>query len=294
MGKDVFEAYSAAKDVFETANDILGFDLAGICFEGPEEKLKETRYTQPAILAHSVAMWRIVADRGVRPDFVAGHSVGEYSALVAAGALAFSDAVSLVRIRAQAMFSSGEEQPGAMAAVIGVPEGNLDGFLGEARQAGIIEPANYNSPVQVVISGDVAAVDKAVEVARAHGAKRAIKLKVSGAFHSPLMRSAEEELATALESVTFSEAEIPVIANVTGRSVTQPEEISALLRRQLTSPVLWQQSMRYLLDQGVASFTEVGPGGVLCGLLKRIEPEARCVPCSDRKGVESFLKGVTP
>jgi [acyl-carrier-protein] S-malonyltransferase len=292
MGRDLYDAFPVAREAYGVANEILDYELTEICFNGPEAKLRETRYTQPAILVHSVAAWTVVEAKGVVPDYVAGHSVGEYSALVASGALAYHDALRLVGIRAGAMYSAGVERPGAMAAIIGMPEANLDAFLEEARKAGTIEPANYNSPVQVVVSGEVAAVERAVETARRHGAKRAMKLNVSGAFHSPLMKAAEEKLAVALESVTFSQARIPIVSNVTAKAVSQPAEVAQCLRRQLTSPVLWHQSMRYLLERGVRSFVEVGPGNVLCGLLKRIDSEARCVGCSDKESVEGFLREV--
>jgi [acyl-carrier-protein] S-malonyltransferase len=293
MGRDLLEPYPVAREVFDVANSTLGFDLAAICFDGPEEKLRETRYTQLAILVHSVAVWRILEMEGILPDFVAGHSVGEYSALVASGALKFADALKVVKARGEAMYASGVEQPGAMAAIIGMPAENLEGFLEEARGAGIIEPANYNSPVQVVVSGDVAAVDKAVEIARSSGAKRAIRLNVSGAFHSPLMKTAQEKLATTLGMVTFNEARIPVVSNVTAEAVTQPAEIVGLLEKQLTNPVLWHQSMDYMADHGVGRFIEVGPGKVLCGLLKRIRPDAHCLPCTDADAVSGFLKEVS-
>jgi [acyl-carrier-protein] S-malonyltransferase len=292
MGQDLYDVFPVARETYDAANQILDYDLAEICFKGPEEKLRETRYTQPAILVHSVAAWRVLEAKGVVPDYVAGHSVGEYSALVASGALAYRDAVRLVGLRAEAMYAAGVDRPGAMAAIIGMAEANLDAFIEEARKAGIIEPANYNSPVQVVVSGEVTAVDRAVEIARGHGAKRAIKLNVSGAFHSPLMEAAEEKLAVALESVPFSQARIPVVSNVTAKAVSLPAEVAQCLRRQLTSPVLWHQSMRYLLQRGVRAFVEVGPGNVLCGLLKRIDSEAGCVGCSDKESIEGFLREV--
>jgi len=293
MGKDLYDAFPEARKVFEDANAILGFDLAGTCFDGPEEKIRETRFTQPAIVVHSVAVWSVIEAGGIEPAFVAGHSVGEYSALVANGALEFADALRLVRDRAEAMFSAGLEQPGTMAALIGISEEGLEGLLSEAGEAGIIATANYNSPVQVVISGDTAAVEKAMEIAKGHGAKRAIQLNVSGAFHSPLMKMAEEKLAASLKATAFSDVRIPVVCNVTAEAETDPEAIRSLLERQLTSPVRWHQSMKYLLENGVSSLVEVGPGKVLCGLLKRISPEAACVSVSDRESISRFLEGVS-
>jgi [acyl-carrier-protein] S-malonyltransferase len=292
MGKDLFETFPAARETFEIANRVLGFDLASICFSGPEEKLRETRYTQPAIMVHSVAVWRMLEGKSPGPDYVAGHSVGEYAALVASGSLAFEDALRLVRVRAKAMYASGLERPGTMAAIMGMPEAAIEHLLDEGGKAGILAAANYNSPVQIVVSGEVSAVDHAVGVAPSLGAKRAIRLNVSGAFHSPLMKTAEEGLAQALRATSFSKARIPVVSNVTGKSVREPQEIMSLLERQLTSPVLWQQSVRYMADEGVGSFVEVGPGNILCGLVKRIAPEAQCVSCTDLKSVEAFLQGV--
>jgi [acyl-carrier-protein] S-malonyltransferase len=235
----------------------------------------------------------VIKAGGVQPAFVAGHSVGEYSALVANGVLAFADAVRLVRDRAEAMFSAGLEQPGIMAALIGISEEGLEGLLKEAGEAGVIAAANYNSPVQIVISGDVAAIEKAMEIARSHGAKRAIPLNVSGAFHSPLMKMAQEKLAASLKTTAFSEARMPVVCNVTAGAETEPDTIRSLLERQLTSPVLWHQSMKYLSDNGVDSVVEVGPGKVLCGLLKRISPETACVSVSDRESIGLFMEGVS-
>jgi [acyl-carrier-protein] S-malonyltransferase len=292
MGKDLAEAYASARETFQSANAILGFDLAKICFNGPEDVLKETRYTQLAILVHSVALSRLLSDKVAGPSYVAGHSVGEYSALVAGGSLDFEDALGLVKTRAEAMYAAGLARPGAMAAIMGMPGENLEPLLAAARVAGVIVAANYNSPVQVVLSGEAPAVDEAVKVASSFGAKRAVRLAVSGAFHSPLMKAAEEDLAGALRAARFSKPAVPVVSNVLAHAVTEPSEISALLGRQLTSPVLWHQSMKYMVDAGVESFVEIGPGNVLCGLLKRTAPEARCASCADLKSLEAFLQGV--
>ena len=294
MGRDLVEVYPVAGETFERANSVLGFDLASICFEGPEEELRQTRYTQPAILVHSVAVLRILENGAARPAFVDGHSVGEYSALVANGALAFEDALRLVRIRAEAMYASGLERPGGMAAIMGMPEVNLEPLLAEARRSGMVEPANYNSPVQIVLSGEVSAIEQAVKVASSFGAKRAVRLNVSGAFHSSLMTTARDSLAGALREVTFSRPRVPVVSNVTAKDVTEPGEIASLLERQLTSPVMWRQSVKYMVDRGVDCFVEVGPGSVLCGLIKRSAPAGRCVPTSDLKSIETFLQEVRP
>ena len=293
MGRELYDADPDARRCFDDADRVLGFGLSEICFEGPEERLRETRYTQPAILTHSVAVYGFFERAGRKPDFVAGHSVGEYAALVAAGVLAFSDALVLVRERAEAMYSAGLDRPGAMAAIIGLPPANLDRLLEEAGKTGVIAAANYNSPIQVVISGEVEPIEAAIGKAREFGAKRAIRLNVSGAFHSPLMEPAGKRLAAKLQTTDFSKARMPVVPNVTATPVSEPGEIADLLGRQLTSPVLWHQSMQFMGDQGIESYAEVGPGTVLCGLMRRIAPDAECMSCSDEKSVTEFLEGVS-
>jgi len=291
MGKDLYEASDIARDTFDEAGDVLGFDLKSICFEGPEDTLKQTMYTQPAIVTHSVATWRVIASGGFTPGYVAGHSVGEYSALVAGGVLSFVDALRLVKVRAEAMQNCGEENPGTMAAIIGMPEEKMGELLEGAAAAGIIAAANFNSPGQTVVSGDIAAVEKATEIAPALGAKRAIKLNVSGAFHSPLMDKSVGELSAMFGEVEFAAASVPVVCNVTAKPTSDPAEIQGLLERQLLSPVLWSQSMQFMIADGVTEFVEIGPGNVLCGLLRRIDRGATCVPCSDSKTVNDFLEG---
>jgi [acyl-carrier-protein] S-malonyltransferase len=292
MGKDLYEGFDVARQTFEEANEVLGFDLKSICFGGPEETLKQTRYTQPAIVTHSVAAWRVLSGAGFAPDYVAGHSVGEYSALVAGEVLTFVDALRLVKVRAEAMQNCGEENPGTMAAIIGMPEEKMAELLKESASAGTIAAANFNSPGQTVVSGDIAAVEKAIETATSLGAKRAIKLNVSGAFHSPLMEKSVGELSAMFAEVEFRPAAIPVVCNVTARPSEDPAEIQELLAKQLLSPVLWSQSIQFMIGDGVASFAEVGPGNVLCGLLRRIDRGAACAPCSDSGTVNEFLGGV--
>ena len=292
MGRDLYDNFDAARAAFDEAGEILGFDLKSICFDGPEETLKQTRYTQPAIVTHSVAAWRVISAGGFTPDFVAGHSVGEYSALVAGGVLSFPDALRLVKVRAEAMQNCGEENPGTMAAIIGMPEEKMDELLEGAGTAGVIAAANFNSPGQTVVSGDIAAVEKAIEIAPGLGAKRAIKLNVSGAFHSPLMEKSVAELSAMFGQVEFKPAAIPVVCNVTARASTDPAEIQGLLEKQLLSPVLWSQSIKFMTAAGVGSFVEVGPGNVLCGLLRRIERAATCAPCSDHGNLNDFLEGL--
>ena len=270
MAKDIFEADPASRALMEKADAILGVPLTTICFNGPEEELRQTRNTQPAIFLHSVALF---AAMRAHPAMVAGHSLGEYSALVAAGALQFEDALRLVRLRGELMQRSGEEHPGTMAAVLGLSPGIIDEVCREASAAGIVQPANYNSPGQIVISGSVAGVHKGMEIAKARGARLVKELVVSGAFHSALMASAQEGLKEGLDRTTFRDARIPVYANVTAEPVRRAEEIRGLLYRQLTSPVRWEESVHNMVRDGMTECTEIGPGKVLQGLIKRIAPQ---------------------
>jgi [acyl-carrier-protein] S-malonyltransferase len=270
MAKDIFEADPASRALMEKADAILGIPLTKICFDGPEEELRRTGNTQPAIFLHSVALF---AAMGAHPAMVAGHSLGEYSALVAAGALQFEDALRLVRLRGELMQRAGEEHPGTMAAVLGLSPQVIDEVCREASAAGVVQPANYNSPGQIVISGSIAGVHRGMEIAKARGAKMVKELVVSGAFHSALMAGAQEGLKKGLDRTTFRDARIPVYANVTAEPVRHAEEIRALLYRQLTSPVRWEESVRNMVRDGLTECTEIGPGKVLQGLIKRIAPQ---------------------
>ena len=290
MAKDLYEQSSEVKDLFDQANDILGLDLAHICFEGPEEELKQTRITQPAIFVHSVAVSRLLKDHGITPDAVAGHSLGEYSALVAAGALSFEDGLRLVKVRGELMQTAGEHKPGTMAAIIGLEPDQVRAVCDKAANAGNVCPANLNSPGQVAISGDIPAVTRAMEIAKEMGAKRALELVVSGAFHSPLMAFAEKGLAEALDKAEIKQASIPVYSNVTGKPNTDPDAIRELLFKQLTHPVRWVEIIENMISDGIDSFLEVGPGKVLSGLNKRINRDAECQAVGDMAGIESFLQ----
>ena len=261
------ELYPVHKDLMESANDILGFRITDIMFEGTEDDLKATKVTQPAIFLHSVVL---ALAQEQKPDMVAGHSLGEFSALVAAGALSFEDGLKLVSLRALAMQKCCEKQPGAMAAVIALPDDVIEKVCADIP--GVV-PANFNSPGQVVISGEEQAIDTACEQLKAAGAKRAIKLPVSGAFHSPLMEPARTELAKAIEATPFHTPKCPIYQNVTAQATTDPEEIKANLLKQLTSPVRWTQSVRNMREAGATHFVELGPGEVLQGLVRRILPE---------------------
>jgi [acyl-carrier-protein] S-malonyltransferase len=261
MGQDLYPAH---KDLMEKANDILGFRITDIMFNGTADDLKATKVTQPAIFLHSVVL---ALSQSEKPQMVAGHSLGEFSALVAAGALDFEDGLKLVSLRAQAMQKCCEKVPGTMAAIIGLPDKTIEEIC-----AGIdgVVPANYNSPGQVVISGEETAVDKACEALKAAGAKRALKLAVSGAFHSPLMEPARAELAKAIEATPFHKPVCPIYQNVTAAPTEDPEVIKENCLKQLTSPVRWTQSVLNMLEDGGTHFVELGPGTVLQGLVKRI------------------------
>lgn len=271
MGLDLYENSTLAQELFEKANEILGFPITDIMFEGTPEDLKETKVTQPAIFLHSVILAKTLGDN-FKPDMVAGHSLGEFSALVAAGSLTFEDGLRLVSQRAIAMQKACELQPSTMAAVLGLDDDVVEKVC--AMTEGIVVAANYNCPGQLVISGDIDAVNKACETLKEEGARRALVLPVGGAFHSPLMEPAQEELAAAIANTTFSKPNCPIYQNVTARAITDENEIKANLISQLTAPVRWTQSIQQMIEDGATHFTEVGPGKVLQGLVKKINREA--------------------
>ncbi len=270
MGKDLYEASPIAKELFERANEILGFRITDIMFDGTEEELKQTRVTQPAVFLHSVISAKVNATD--KPDMVAGHSLGEYSALVACGALAFEDGLRLVSKRAEAMQRACELHPSTMAAVIGLSDNEVDEICyGITDQ--IVVAANFNCPGQVVISGSIEGIDTACKLLKEHGAKRALKLNVSGAFHSPLMQPAAIDLQEAIIATTFHTPTCPVYQNVNAYPQTDPAEIKRNLVAQLTAPVRWTQTVRNMINDGATSFYEFGPGDVLKGLIRKINPE---------------------
>ncbi|EPH09466.1 malonyl CoA-acyl carrier protein transacylase [Myroides odoratimimus CCUG 12700] len=270
MGKDLYENSPIAKEMFEKANEILGFRITDIMFEGTAEELKETKVTQPAVFLHSVVLAKTLEN--FTPEMVAGHSLGEFSALVANGTLAFEDALKLVSQRAMAMQKACEITPSTMAAVLGLEDSIVEQIC--AGIDGVVVAANYNCPGQLVISGETTAVEKACEALKEAGAKRALLLPVGGAFHSPMMEPAREELAAAIEATTFNTPICPVYQNVTASAVSNPEEIKKNLILQLTAPVKWTQSVEQMIADGASLFTEVGPGKVLVGLIKKINKEA--------------------
>ena len=267
MGKDLYENQPLAKELFETANRILNFRITDLMFEGSDEDLRQTKVTQPAIFLHSVVLAKTLGDN-FQPEMVAGHSLGEFSALVAAGALSFEDGLQLVYKRALAMQKAGEQNPGTMAAILNLPDEKVEEICAEIDD--IVVPANYNCPGQVVISGTVGGVDAACERMLAAGAKRAVKLKVGGAFHSPLMAPAKEELEKAIHAATFKTPVCPVFQNISASGETDPETVKTNLIAQLTAPVKWTQSIRNMIAAGADDFTELGPGNVLQGLIKKI------------------------
>lgn len=267
MGKDLYDNNPEAKELFEKANDILGFRITDLMFEGTEEDLKQTKVTQPAIFLHSVLLAKSLGDE-FKPDMVAGHSLGEFSALVAAGALSFEEGLKLVSKRAHAMQKACEVRPSTMAAVLALPDDKVEALCAEVDD--VVAPANYNCPGQVVISGTIEGIDAACEKMMAAGAKRALKLKVGGAFHSPLMQPAQEELAEAIAEAEFKTPVCPVYQNVDGKPHTDPNEIKENLIKQLTAPVRWTYDVEAMIADGADEFIELGPGSVLQGLVKKI------------------------
>ncbi len=280
MGKDLYEKSSLAKSLFDMADKILGFKLSKVCFEGPDEELKQTKTTQPAIFVCSIVLTKLV--QNAKPDMVAGHSLGEYSALLCAGAMKFEDALKLVRLRGELMQKAGEEQPGTMAAIVGLDPKVVGEICCKAWTAGVVQSANYNSPGQIVISGSVTGVRKAMELAKERGAKFVKELEVSGAFHSPLMQSAKEGLKAALGTVEIRDAQIPVYFNVTAKPVRKVSEIRELLQEQVASPVRWEETIQNMMSDGATKFVEVGPGKVLQGLLRQMNSSAEVL------GIENF------
>ena len=268
MGKDLYDASEEAKILFEKANDILGFRITDIMFEGEAEELKQTKVTQPAIFLHSTILAKLLGHH-FQPEMVAGHSLGEISALTAAGVLAFEDGLKLVSKRALAMQAACEAEPSTMAAILGLDNEVVEGICEKVE--GIVVAANYNCPGQLVISGTVDAINDACELLKEAGARRALVLPVGGAFHSPLMEPARAELAKAIETTTFNTPICPVYQNVTASAVTDPNEIKENLVAQLTAPVRWTQTMHQMIADGVSGFTEVGPGKVLQGLVKKVD-----------------------
>jgi len=289
MGKDLAERFPVARQTFDEADDALGYKLSQICFEGPEDQLRMTEITQPAILAASVAAWRVVSEKGLKPVFVAGHSLGEYSAHVAAGTLSFADAVRTVRNRGKYMQEAVPVGVGTMAAILGMDVDKVAAVCADSAQGEVCQAANINSPEQIVISGHTAAVERATKLADERGAKRAKVLPVSAPFHCSLMKPAQDRLATDLQALTFNDPGIPVLCNVDAALVTATQPSRDALIRQVTGSVKWDQSIRALIAQGVNTFVEVGPGKVLCGLMRQIDRSKTAVNVEDEASLEKAL-----
>lgn len=287
MAKDLYENSVEVKEMIKTADDALGVNLSHIMFNGPEDTLRQTEYTQPAIFLHSVVLASII--RRLNIEGAAGHSLGEYSALVASGAIQFYDAIKLVRFRGMGMQQSGIDNPGTMAAVVGLSPEVLEEVCKEAAASGIVQCANFNSPGQIVISGSVDGVRKGMEIAKSKGAKLVKELVVSGAFHSPLMQSAKDKLKDELDKSNIYNARFPVYANVTAKPVTDKDEIKSLLYRQVTSPVRWEETVVNMINDGFDEFYEVGPGKVLQGLVKRINPNVSINGIDKFEDVERYI-----
>ncbi|MEF3302997.1 ACP S-malonyltransferase [Paenibacillus sp. GYB003] len=289
MGKDFYDSHEGAASRFRQADEALGFKLTELIFQGPEQELKKTANTQPALLATSIAMLEAVKELGVAPDFVAGHSLGEYCALVAAGVMSFEDAVRTVRARGEFMEQAVPDGQGGMAAVLGADREQL-GRLCRAvtSEVGVVEMANVNCPGQIVVSGSIEGVKAIAERGKEAGAKRVVPLEVSGPFHSSLMKPAADRLAGALAEIDMKDARIPVVANVTADSVLEAELIRRLLVEQVVSPVLWEDSVTWMIEQGVDTFVEIGSGTVLAGLIKKIDKQVKVVSINSRESLAAF------
>ncbi|MGB6675767.1 MAG: ACP S-malonyltransferase [Terriglobales bacterium] len=292
MGKELAEQYPIARETFEEADEALGYKLSQACFDGPEDQLRLTEITQPAILTASVAAWRVVDQNGLKPRFVAGHSLGEYSAHVAAGTLSFTDAVRTVRHRGKYMQQAVPIGVGTMAAILGMQFDKVAEVCRDAAQGEVCEPANINSPEQIVISGHTAAVERATKLADDRGAKRAKVLPVSAPFHCSLMKPAQDQLAIDLSSMTFSKPTAAVVCNVDAALLEDADRSRDALIRQVTGAVKWEQSMRLLIEQGVDTFLEIGPGKVLCGLMRQIDRSQKCLNVADEASLQKTLEQI--
>jgi [acyl-carrier-protein] S-malonyltransferase len=293
MGKELADKYPVARQTFDEADEALGYQLSQLCFEGPEEKLRLTEITQPAILTASVAALRVLRDKGVHPSFVAGHSLGEYSAHVAAGTITFADAVRTVRNRGKYMQEAVPVGVGAMAAILGMDLEKVTAVCADAAQGEVCAPANINSAEQIVISGHVAAVERATKIASERGAKRAIMLSVSAPFHCSLMKPAQDTLAADLQSLRFQKSGVPIVCNVDAALIEDADRGRDALVRQVTGAVQWAPSMRLLIDKGIQTFVEVGPGKVLCGLMRQIDRSKACGNVGDDASLLKTLEQLT-
>lgn len=293
MGKDLADKYPVARQTFEEADTALGYSLSQLCFEGPEDKLRLTEITQPAILTASVAAWRVLDEKGIKPQFVAGHSLGEYSAHVAAGTLTFADAVRTVGKRGKYMQEAVPVGIGAMAAILGMELDKVTAICADAASGEVCQAANINSPEQVVISGHKGAAERAVQLAGERGAKKAVLLPVSAPFHCSLMKPAQDRLAGDLNALTFNKPSVPVVCNVDAAVLSEADHSRDALVRQVTGSVKWDQSMRVLIAQGIETFLEVGPGKVLFGLMRQVDRSKKCRPVGDDTALQKALESLS-
>lgn len=293
MGKALYDAHSSLKSVYDEATTVLGYDIAELCFTGPAERLNLTEFTQPALLVSSVAAWKLFEPVGIKPVAVAGHSLGEYSAMVAAGGVSFRDAVGLVQKRGRYMSEAVAPGTGLVAALLGLNAEVVKEVCRMASSVGVVAAANFNSPGQVVIAGERAAVERAIELAKAQGCKKAIPLPVSVPVHTPLMQQAADRLAKDLATVRWSDLSAPLVNNAEAKSISRAGEIQASLVRQLPSSVLWEDTVQTMGRMGVTTFVEIGPGTVLTGLIRRILPDAKLLNVNDPKSLDATLKAVS-
>lgn len=289
MGKEIAESFPESMEIFKKADKRLGYSLSDLCFEGPEDKLKITYFTQPALLTTSIAILEAFKNSGIKADYTAGHSLGEYSALVCAEAISFEDAVWLVEKRGQYMAEAVPPGEGTMAAILGLPEENIEALCKEASKVGLVEPANYNCPGQLVIAGKTEGIREAIRIAKDFGAKRGMELAVSGPFHSSLLEPASHKLLKAMDEVTFFDPKTKVVANVSAEEVDSKEEIKDALFNQVNNSVKWEQSVRYMINQGVDTFIEIGSGKVLTGLVKKISGEVKVFNVENIESMEKTI-----
>ncbi|MBI4686784.1 MAG: ACP S-malonyltransferase [Nitrospirae bacterium] len=291
MGKDLYDNFNEAKEIYKEASDALGYDVAGLSFNGPQEELNKTFRTQPCILTASIAAFKVISAKGIKPSFIAGHSLGEYSALVAGEVVSFKDAVKLTEKRGQYMQEAVPEGKGLMAAVLGLEREEIDNICNSVS-SGYAAPANYNCPGQIVIAGEKAAVEEAMELAKEAGAKRAVVLHVSAPSHCRLMAGASEKLGTLLNGIALHSSKIPLVSNADAAFLSKPEEIKSSLVKQLNSPLLWEDSVKLILENDVKTFVEVGPGKILSALIKRIDKEAVTLNIEDSKSLSETLNSL--
>lgn len=289
MGKEIAKSFPESMEIFKKADKRLGYSLSDLCFEGPEDKLKITYFTQPALLTTSIAILEAFKNSGIKADYTAGHSLGEYSALVCAEAISFEDAVWLVEKRGQYMAEAVPPGEGTMAAILGLPEENIEALCKEASKVGLVEPANYNCPGQLVIAGKTEGIREAIRIAKDFGAKRGMELAVSGPFHSSLLEPASHKLLKAMVEVTFFDPKTKVVANVSAEEVDSKEEIKDALFNQVNNSVKWEQSVRYMINQGVDTFIEIGSGKVLTGLVKKISGEVKVFNVENIESMEKTI-----